>query len=203
MIYLSGFLPNATEAISTMGILLQATSFIYIFPSSLSLAVSAQVGSELGANMSCKARFISLIALSCGFVTGFMAMAFTIATQKVWGYAFTKDTTVISLTTTMMPMVGLCELGNCPQTTICGVLRGCARPSLGAYINMGSFYIIGLSMAVLLGFVKEMGLLGLWMGLLVAQVACLVLMLVCLWKTDWDVEADRAQKLIKDENIVE
>lgn len=44
MILLSGVLTTAPEAVAAMGILLQATSLVYIFPSALSLAVSTRVG---------------------------------------------------------------------------------------------------------------------------------------------------------------
>ncbi|KAJ6678430.1 PROTEIN DETOXIFICATION [Salix viminalis] len=56
MIVLSGILSNAPEAVAAMGILIQATSLVYIFPSALSLAVSTRVGNELGANQPNKAR---------------------------------------------------------------------------------------------------------------------------------------------------
>lgn len=44
MILLSGLLTNAAEVVASMGIILQATSLVYIFPSALSFAVSTRVG---------------------------------------------------------------------------------------------------------------------------------------------------------------
>ncbi|KAL2522765.1 MATE efflux family protein [Forsythia ovata] len=44
MILLAGVLPTAPEAVAATGILLQATSLVYIFPSAMSLAVSTRVG---------------------------------------------------------------------------------------------------------------------------------------------------------------
>lgn len=92
------------------------------------------------------------------------------ALRNAWGRAFTVDEVIPSLMTIAMPAVGLCELGNCPQTTFCGVLRGSARPALGANINVVSFYGIGLPLGILMGFYVNMGLLGLWMGLVAAQI---------------------------------
>ncbi|KAH0648804.1 hypothetical protein KY285_034052 [Solanum tuberosum] len=48
---------------------------------------------------------------------------------------FTQDQEIMKLTAMVLPIIGLCELGNCPQTTCCGVLRGTARPKLGANTN--------------------------------------------------------------------
>ncbi|OMO56695.1 Multi antimicrobial extrusion protein [Corchorus capsularis] len=195
MIVLSGLLTNAPEAVATMGILIQVTSLVYIFPSSLSLAVSTRVGNELGASQPSKAKTSSMVALTCAVFTSFIAMSFMTTMRNAWGRIFTNDKAILTLTATVMPVVGLCEIGNCPQTTGCGVLRGSARPTLGANINLGSFYAIGLPIAILMGFVMKIGLLGLWLGLFAAQVVCAVVMIIIVAKTDWSVQAKRAKQL--------
>ncbi|KAJ7952864.1 Protein DETOXIFICATION [Quillaja saponaria] len=195
MLLLSGLLPNAAEAVATTGILIQATALVYNFPIALNLAVSTRVGNELGANMPSQAKTSSLIALLCAFVTGFIAMLFTMTMRNAWGLIFTTDKAILSLTAAALPVVGLCELGNCPQTTVCGVLRGSARPTLGANINLGSFYGVGLPVAILMGFFMDFGLLGLWLGLLAAQMVCTVVMIIVLMRTNWKIQAKRAREL--------
>ncbi|KAL2491838.1 MATE efflux family protein [Abeliophyllum distichum] len=76
---------------------------------------------------------------------------------------------IIALTSLVLPIIGLCELGNYPQTTDCGVLRGIARLKVGANINLGCFYLVGMPVAVGLGFFLNVDFEGLWLGLLVAQ----------------------------------
>ncbi|KAF5200429.1 Detoxification-like protein [Thalictrum thalictroides] len=196
MIVFAGLLStNATESVATMGILIQTTSLIYIFPSSMSQAVSTRVGNELGANRPDRARTSSHIAVVSAVLTGIVAMIFAMTVRNLWGRAFTTDDAIISMTAMALPVVGLCELGNCPQTTGCGVLRGSARPSLGAHINLASFYGVGLPVALIMGFTFHLGLLGLWMGLLAAQVTCAAVMAFILSKTDWTEEARRAKEL--------
>ncbi|XP_010474286.1 PREDICTED: protein DETOXIFICATION 54-like [Camelina sativa] len=95
-----------------------------------------------------------------------------------------------------MPIVGLCELGNCPQTTGCGILRGTGRPAVGAHVNLGSFYFVGTPVAVGLAFWLKIGFSGLWFGLLSAQAACAVSILYAvLARTDWEGEAVKAMSL--------
>ncbi|KAK8517539.1 hypothetical protein V6N13_127709 [Hibiscus sabdariffa] len=195
MILLSGLLTNASDAVATMGILIQATALIYIFPSSLSLSVSARVGNELGANRPSKAKTSSMVGLWCAVFSSFMAMIFMITMRNAWGRIFTNDKAILSLTAMVMPVAGLCELANYPQTTGCGVLRGSARPKLGARINLGSFYGFGLPVAIAMGFYKDVGLLGLWLGLLAAQVMCAIIMIVVVARTDWLAQAKRAEHL--------
>lgn len=193
MIVFSSFLVDAKATVAAMGILIQTTSLVYIFPSALSLAVSTRVGNELGANRPVKARFAMQVALTCASVLAVLAMTFTTAMRHVWGSIFTSDRHILSLVAVAMPIVGLCELGNCPQTAGCGVLRGSARPTTGANINLGSFYIVGLPVALVLGL--KVGFVGLWCGLLAAQATCATLMLFVLRKTDWNLQAKRAKQL--------
>ncbi|KAE9611292.1 putative multi antimicrobial extrusion protein [Lupinus albus] len=61
---------------------------------------------------------------------------------------FTKDKEIITLTSMVLPLIGLCELGNRPQTIGCGVLRGTARHKVGANINLGCFYLVGMPVAI-------------------------------------------------------
>lgn len=157
-----------------------------------------QVGNELGAGKPYKAKLAAMVALGCAFVMGFINVTWTVILGHKWAGLFTKDEPVKALVASVMPLMGLCELGNCPQTTGCGILRGTARPVIGAHINLGSFYFVGTPVAVGLAFWFKVGFSGLWFGLLSAQVACAVSILyVVIVRTDWEAEALKAEKLTR------
>ncbi|KAL3645272.1 Protein DETOXIFICATION 49 [Castilleja foliolosa] len=195
MILLCGLLVNPKATVASIGILIQTTAFIYIFPSSLSFSVSTRVGNEIGARRPEKAKMAAVVGLSCSFVLGFSALFFAVSVRNVWASMFTLDKEIMALTSLALPIIGLCELGNCPQTTGCGVLRGTARPKVGANINLGCFYLVGMPVAVGLAFFYKMDFEGLWIGLLAAQASCMVTMMVVLLRTDWEYEATRAAEL--------
>ncbi|CAI9274017.1 unnamed protein product [Lactuca saligna] len=195
MILLCGLLVNPRATVASMGILIQTTALIYIFPSSLSFSVSTRVGNELGAGRPGKAKLAALVGLCCSFFLGFSALLFAASVRNLWATMFTQDKEIIALTSMVLPIIGLCELGNCPQTTGCGVLRGTARPKIGANINLGCFYLVGMPVAVVLGFFMGFDFEGLWLGMLAAQMSCVVTMLVVLGRTDWEFEAERAKEL--------
>ncbi|XP_057434852.1 protein DETOXIFICATION 48-like [Lotus japonicus] len=197
MIMVCGLLVNPKATIASMGILIQTTSLVYVFPSSLSLGVSTRVGNELGAKNPAKARVSMMVSMFCAVGLGFSAMVFTTLMRHQWGRLFTNDEEILGLTAAALPIIGLCELGNCPQTTGCGVLRGSARPAVGANINLGSFYLVGMPVAIVLGFVVKIGFSGLWFGLLAAQGTCAGLMLLVLCRTDWNAQVERAKELTK------
>lgn len=198
MILLCGLLINPRATVASMGILIQTTSLIYIFPSSLSFGVSTRVGNELGANRPKRAKIAAVVGLCASLLMGFLALLFAFSVRDVWGGLFTRDAEILRLTSMVLPIIGLCEIGNCPQTTGCGVLRGSARPKMGANINLGCFYVVGMPVGVLLSFYLDYDFKGLWIGLLAAEGSCAVTMLFALVRTDWELQALRAKELTGD-----
>ncbi|XP_074579107.1 protein DETOXIFICATION 48-like [Curcuma longa] len=195
MILLSGLLAHPRDVVASMGILIQTTSLVYIFPNALSFGVSTRVGNVLGANRPAKARAAAAAALAAALGLGLAATAFTASMRHQWGHLFTRDPEILHLTTLALPIAGLCELGNCPQTAGCSVLRNSARPATGTDINLGSFYLVGIPVAILLSFVGKMDLPGLWLGLLSAQATCTALMTGAVARTNWASEAEHARRL--------
>ncbi|EHA8588521.1 Protein DETOXIFICATION 51 [Cocos nucifera] len=165
MILLCGLLPDPKPAVAAMGVLIQTTALLYVFPSSIGLGM------------------------------GMVAMGFAAGVREQWGRMFTSDGEILRLTAAALPIVGLCELGNCPQTVACGILRGSARPAHAARVNLGAFYLVGTPVAVGLGFGLGLGFVGLWVGLLAAQVCCAGLMLYLVGATNWEAQAQMAQLL--------
>ncbi|KAL1189196.1 Protein DETOXIFICATION 52 [Cardamine amara subsp. amara] len=201
MTVLCGLLIYPQIPVAAMGILIQTTSLLYIFPSSLGFAVSTRVGNELGSNRPNRARLSAIVAVSFACLMGMTASAFAWGVSDVWGRIFTNDIGIIQLTAAALPILGLCELGNCPQTVGCGVVRGTARPSMAANINLGAFYLVGTPVAVGLTFWAGYGFCGLWLGLFAAQICCAAMMLYVVATTDWEREAKRARKLTCTEDV--
>ncbi|KAL0348651.1 UNVERIFIED_CONTAM: protein DETOXIFICATION 55 [Sesamum angustifolium] len=196
MTLLAGYLYKPHVALATSAIVIQTTSLMYTLPSALSASISTRVGNELGAGRPQKARLATAVVIALAFSTSIFGFLLTTLGRGAWGRVFTNDNEVLELTMAVLPIIGLCELANCPQTTCCGVLRGSARPSTGAGINFCSFYLMGTPVAVALAFCWELGFLGLCYGLLAAQVACLLSILKVIHETDWENESLRAKNLI-------
>uniref|UniRef100_A0ACD5XU32 Uncharacterized protein n=1 Tax=Avena sativa TaxID=4498 RepID=A0ACD5XU32_AVESA len=196
MVLLCGVLADPKAAVAAMGVLIQTTSLIYIFPHSLSCAVSTRVGHELGAGRPERARLVARVGLGLGAGLGLVACAFAVSVRGVWARMFTSDDAILRLTAAALPLLGLAELGNCPQTTGCGVLRGSARPEKAARINVWAFYGVGMPVALALAFrPAHLDFRGMWGGMLAAQLVCAALMLRAVLGTDWEEQTERAREL--------
>lgn len=50
-------------------------------------------------------------------------------------------------------------------------MRGCGRQYVGAVVSFIAYYIIALPLGAAIGFKTELGLFGIWIGMLVGNVA--------------------------------
>ncbi|PWA47812.1 Multi antimicrobial extrusion protein [Artemisia annua] len=116
MIVICGLLVDPKATVASMGVLIQTTAFLYVFPSSLGFAVSTRVGNELGASRPDKARITAVVSIFLSGLMGLSALIFTTSVKNIWARMFTNDSDILRLTSIALPIIGLCELGNCLQT---------------------------------------------------------------------------------------
>ncbi|KAL9152790.1 hypothetical protein ABFS82_10G005300 [Erythranthe guttata] len=195
ILFLSGLLPNPESCVAAMGILIQTTGTVYVFPFALSLSISQRVGHELGAAQPARARLAAIVGILVAAAYGVSAFGMSLALRSLWGKLYTTDTQVLGLISSVLPILGLAEIGNAPQTAASGALTGSARPKVGVRINIAAFYLVGLPCSAVFAFKMKIGFQGLWMGLVAAQGACMAMMFYSLSRTDWKHEAKRAEEL--------
>ncbi|KAK9682687.1 hypothetical protein RND81_10G089300 [Saponaria officinalis] len=198
MLLICSRLNNPQANIATMGIVMQLTGLLYVIPHSLSLGMSTCIGNELGADQPAKAKKIAVIGIAAAFGLGIMASVVTFVLKEKLGKLYTKEQEILKMISEVLPLLGLCEIGNFPQTTATGILRGSARQDVVAYIHFSSFYVIGLPIALVASFVFKMGFIGPWIGHAAAQVSCVVIMLYILVRTNWEDQARKAKELTRE-----
>ncbi|CAO2839184.1 unnamed protein product [Amaranthus hypochondriacus] len=203
MLFLCGLLENPKASVAAMGILIQTTGLLYVFPHALSMGLSTRIGHELGASQPIKAQRLAVLGLVLALTLGVTAFGLTLGVKSVWGKMYTSDHDILSLISCALPVLGFCEIGNCPQTAACGVLTGSARTKLGAKINFVAFYLVGLPIAVAFAFWVKTGFIGLWFGLAAAQAACMCMMIYTLITTDWKHQAKRSEELTQNADQTE
>ncbi|XP_042056333.1 protein DETOXIFICATION 53 [Salvia splendens] len=195
ILFLSGLMDNPESCVAAMGILIQTTGTVYVIPFSLSLSISQRVGHELGAAQPARAQLAAMIGIAMAGVYGVSAFGASVALRRRWGRLYTAEPEVQEMIAAVLPILGLAEVGNAPQTAACGALTGSARPKVGVWINIAAFYLVGLPCSAVLAFEMRKGFRGLWMGLVAAQGACMALMLYNVAWTDWKHETKRAEEL--------
>ncbi|CAI7912409.1 unnamed protein product [Closterium sp. NIES-54] len=189
---LSGLLPDATTSVAALAILFNLDSILYSLTAGLAAAAGTRAGNLLGSAFPILARNAALVALGCSLMLGITQLAVLWAAREALGHVFTSDAAVLEAVTALLPILGLLEVFNSVQTVMTGLLRGCGRPDVGMYVNLGAFYVLGLPLGLGLCFLADLGLLGLVLGLLGAVVTCSFFTVSAVLSTDWGAEASKA-----------
>ncbi|CAH9086915.1 unnamed protein product [Cuscuta epithymum] len=198
IVLLSGILPNPKLETSVLSICLTTTSVHYHIPYSFGAAASVRVSNALGGGKPEAAR-VSLIAVLVLSATEVILASLTIfCCRSVWGHVFTYEQEVIGYVKKMVPLLCLSILLDGTQAVLSGVARGTGWQSIGAYVNLGSYYLVGVPAALLLGFVLHLKGQGLWGGLVAgALVQCTAFSLITAF-TDWGKQAIAARQRLLD-----
>lgn len=69
---------------------------------------------------------------------------------------------------------------------VVGVARGSGWQHIGAYINLGAYYLVGIPVALLFGFVMHLKGEGLWSGLIAGAATQSLLLGIITFRTDWN-----------------
>ncbi|WJX28127.1 hypothetical protein P8452_16881 [Trifolium repens] len=192
MVLLSGILPNPKLQTSALSICINILETIWMIPFGVSVAGSTRISNELGAGRPNAAYLAVLVTLFMGFTCGVLEFALIMSIWKVWVRAFSNVHEVVSYVTSLTPILAIAACLDAFQSTLQAVARGCGWQKLGAFVNLGSFYLAGIPLSIVLAFVVHMKGLGLFVGLvtaLVMQVACF---LIKTWHTNWEIEANNA-----------
>ncbi|KAK9289369.1 hypothetical protein L1049_007524 [Liquidambar formosana] len=78
-----------------------------------------------------------------------------------------------------------------------GVAVGAGWQSIVAYVNIACYYLVGIPIGVVLGYVFNMQVKGVWIGMLFGVLVQTVVLVIITYRTDWDKQVSIAQKRTK------
>nr|KAJ0224950.1 hypothetical protein LSAT_V11C100011560 [Lactuca sativa] len=175
LVLMSGLLPNPKLEISMM---------------------SVRVSNELGAGRPQAAHraahVVMLVAMTEGLVVSFIL----VVVRDLWGYLFTYEVEVVSYLSFIMPILALSNFCDGIQGVLSGIVRGCGWQKIGAFVNLGAYYLVGLPFAILWTFVFSYGGKGLWMGIIGGSGIQALLFIYIVMHTNWDQEAKKAHNRV-------
>ncbi|XP_028091224.1 protein DETOXIFICATION 16-like [Camellia sinensis] len=201
MVLLSGLLPNPQLETSVLSICLNTASTVWMIPYGLSNAVSTRVSNELGAGHPQTARLAVCVVMVMAITESVLVGAILILIRNIWGYAYSNEIQVVRYVATMMPILAISNFLDGFQCVLSGAVRGCGWQKVGAFVNLGSYYLVGIPSALLLAFVIHVGGRGLWLGIICALIVQVLSLLIITLRTNWEQEAKKATERVYDSII--
>ncbi|PON35431.1 Multi antimicrobial extrusion protein [Trema orientale] len=196
---LSGFLPNPQLETSVLSVCLSTITTLYTIPEGLGAAGSTRVSNELGAGNPKAARLAAGAIMFLAVSHAIFITSILFAGRSAFGYIFSSEKEVVDYVTSMTPLVCLSLVFDSLHATLSGIARGCGWQDLGAFVNLGAYYLVGIPAAVALGFWLDLRGKGLWIGILVGaslQTFLLSLITIC---TNWEKKARMARERLLEE----
>ncbi|KAL4320592.1 hypothetical protein AHAS_Ahas14G0025900 [Arachis hypogaea] len=190
MVLLSGRLPNPKLQTSVLSICVNTASTIWMIPLGLSGAISTRVSNELGAGNPWPARLAVRVVLVATIIEGILVATLMILLRNVWGHVYSNDVQVVRHVGLMLPILAASNFLDGLQGVLSGIVRGCKKQKMGAFINLGSYYVVGVPSAIVLAFVLHLETKGLWFGIICAFVVQVLSLMIITLRIDWEKEAN-------------
>ncbi|KAI3430027.1 uncharacterized protein J3R85_008302 [Psidium guajava] len=196
----SGLLPNPKLETSVLSICLTISTLLFTVPYGFGAAASTRVSNELGAGNPNRARVAVLAILSLASIEAVIMGTALFCCRHVLGYAYSNEKQVVHYIGVMTPLICLSIFMDSIQAVLSGVARGSGWQRIGAYVNIGAFYLIGLPIGLILGFVLHLQAKGLWIGVVSGTAVQSALLSLITGATNWQKQANETRKRIFAQN---
>ncbi|XP_028769376.1 protein DETOXIFICATION 29-like isoform X2 [Neltuma alba] len=163
----------------------------------MNAAVSVRVSNELGAAHPRTAKFSLVVAIITSFLLGLVMSLVLIVFRKQYPALFSSDTQVQDLVVKLTPMLAFCIIINNIQPVLSGVAIGAGWQTAVAYVNIACYYLFGVPLGLVLGYILNLGVLGIWSGMLSGTILQTIVLCIMVYKTNWNKEASLAEDRIK------
>ncbi|TVU33756.1 hypothetical protein EJB05_15561 [Eragrostis curvula] len=174
---------------------------VYNLPFGIGTAASVRVSNELGAGNPEGARLVVVVALSIVVCSAILVSMTLLSLRRFIGIAFSNEEEVINYVTRMVPLLSISVLADNLQGVLTGISRGCGWQHLGAYVNLGAFYLIGVPVGVVLGFRFHLGGAGFWIGMIAGGATQVALLSIITAMTNWRKMSDKARERVFEERL--
>lgn len=202
LILMSGLLPDATLETSVLSVCLTTTALHFFIPYGIGAAASTRVSNELGAGNPRAARLSVIVAMLIAGVETIIVGTALFCCRHIFGYLFSNDKQIVNCLAEMIPLLCISVILDSIQAVLSGVARGTGWQHIGAYINLGAFYVVGIPISAVLCFVLNLKAKGLWIGLLAGASVQTSLLALVTGLTNWQKEASNArERTIEGANI--
>ncbi|MBX3208983.1 MAG: MATE family efflux transporter [Labilithrix sp.] len=164
-----------TVAVAAHQIAMGLASFTFMGALGIAGATAVRVGHAIGEGRSPRRSGLVGIGLGAAFMSA-SALVFLVARRPLVA-VFAEDSAVIELGADLLVIASAFQLFDGIQGVAAGALRGAGDVRFAFVANVGAHWLVGLPLALWLGFRVGLGAQGLWVGLLVGLTLVAALLL--------------------------
>uniref|UniRef100_A0A7C9FLS6 Protein DETOXIFICATION n=1 Tax=Opuntia streptacantha TaxID=393608 RepID=A0A7C9FLS6_OPUST len=188
---LAGHLHNAVIAVGSLSICTNVDGLQGMIFIGINAAISVRVSNELGWGRPRAAKYSVYVTVFQSLLIGLLSMVIILVARNHFAIIFTDSIELQRAVAKLAWFLGITMLLNSVQPVISGVAIGGGWQALVAYINLGCYYVFGLPLGCILGYVANLGVMGIWGGFIAGTALQTFILLFILYKTNWSKEVEK------------
>ncbi|GLJ39521.1 hypothetical protein SUGI_0807630 [Cryptomeria japonica] len=192
LILLTGHLKNAQVAVDSLAICMNINGVEVMIPLGFLAATGVRVANELGSGNGKGAKFAVIVAVTTSMVIGLLFWVLILTFRNDFALIFTQSAIIIEAVSKLAYLLSFTILLNSVQPVLSGVAIGSGWQAIVAYVNIGCYYVIGVPLGVILGWVFHLKVLGIWAGMISGTAVQTLVLIIITYRCDWDREAAKA-----------
>jgi MATE family multidrug resistance protein len=157
-----GALPASAHLIA-----INYSALMFMVPLGVASAVTTRVGNALGRDEPVQARYVGLIGLFVILLSQTASASSMLLFPELIVRIYTNDAAITSLAVSLLFYSAIFQYADGIQVFAAAALRGLKDTLVPMFINIFSFFLVGLSVGYYLTFNREMGPAGMWIGMIV------------------------------------
>ncbi|KAL1340704.1 hypothetical protein AAHE18_09G034400 [Arachis hypogaea] len=205
LIVLAGHLDNAVIAVDSLYMVVHSFVFYsmnlngweFMIFIGVNAAVSVRVSNELGLGHPRAAKYSVYVITLQSFLIGILCMVAILIFRDSFAVIFTSSKPLQESVTKLAYFLSVTMILNSIQPVISGVAVGGGWQALVAYINVGCYYVFGLPLGFILGYKVNLGVKGLWGGMICGIALQTLPLLLILYKTNWKKEVEQTNERMR------
>ncbi|TKY69911.1 TRANSPARENT TESTA protein 12 [Spatholobus suberectus] len=197
LILFAGYLKNAEISVDAFSICMNILGWTIMVSFGMNAAISVRVSNELGARHPRTALFSLVVAVITSILIGLLLALVLMISRNEYPSLFSNDTEVKDLVKDLTPFLSFCIVINNFQPVLSGVAIGAGWQAIVAYVNIACYYLFGIPVGLILGYKLNWGVKGIWLGMMSGTVLQTCVLLVIIYKTNWNKEASLAEDRIR------
>ncbi|XP_039779585.1 protein DETOXIFICATION 27-like isoform X3 [Panicum virgatum] len=189
LVLLTGNLKNAAIAVDALSICMSINGWEMMIPLAFFAGTGVRVANELGAGNGAGARFATIVSSVTSLVIGLFFWVLIMGLHDKFAFIFTSSSVVLDAVDHLSVLLAFTVLLNSIQPVLSGVAVGSGWQSMVAYVNIGCYYLIGIPLGILLGWLFNLGVLGIWAGMIGGTAVQTLILAIITVRCDWEKEA--------------
>ncbi|XP_050387388.1 protein DETOXIFICATION 34-like [Argentina anserina] len=203
ILVITGHLDNAVVAVGSLSICMNVNGWEAILFVGINVAISVRVSNELGSAHPRAAKYAVIVTIVEALLLGILFGAVVMVTKDNIAIIYTKSKEMQQAVSRLAFLLSITMVINSVQHVISGVAVGGGWQALVAYINLFSYYIVGVPIGFLLGYRTSLKAEGIWLGMIFGTVLQTLILLYIIYKTNWNKEVEHALERIEHWNAEE